>query len=384
MRSIPETCQSHTLQVNDFVNYTAITFSPHVIAGVRRLRELVNNGIWGEHSVAGRDRTASAFSRSLANRSNSSSVGDSNDGVAIRGSESLERREQGGRLMRSLQVGAICIGLVSTGPALAAEDCPFPVNVPAATAPSLASLIAKARSVYSPKGEFETTSAYAARLKTIAQSLPEGPIAIPFPVDELTKFDVDSGQVSVDNFRFTGDCLIFDAVLPAAAKSAVFGHPVRLIDGIPIYGTSYCATYPLQRSVGTPYAASNAYGARALVHVTRETDIGLYFGYGDIGQRLLPEHLTSDPKNPAFEFHATIEEAKSLKANAEIIYLVSPRAPFYTKGEYYSEPKINEPYELFLNTNLFVVQLHCVAIADRKTGKVFASRAATPQILGSP
>jgi len=78
-----------------------------------------------------------------------------------------------------------------------------------------------------------------------------------------------------------------------------------------------------------------------------------------------------------------MDEAKSLKNNAQLLVLVVPFAPFTGKGAQRMEPTIQEPEDTFFSTSFLVAKPLCFAIRDRKSVKIFQAKPANQDLFGA-
>lgn len=257
----------------------------------------------------------------------------------------------------------LLIGLAALFPSIANANCPFTVDgmIPKQ---SLTELIAKAKALNVEKDEFESTSQYEARMAAASEGLFPEVTAIELSFPSLTEYDADKQMVTVSRFSLSSTCLLLETALPAAAKAFTFKKP----PGGYALGSPYCLVHEVERTEGASYEASNSYGATVNVTPITIKQEGLYFGYGYVGQELIPY----SPTNDIFSFEAAPEEARSLKDNAVLVFGISPKAPFYVPGSYYIGAKIRSPQSLTFKLDLLATELICVGIGDRKTGRIFA------------
>lgn len=272
------------------------------------------------------------------------------------------------------KASVVAAALASAASPAAAEDCPIPLTLPSASE-GLSGLIAKAKVAHVKKDEFETTAAYQRRAAAAASGLPQQPVTVAMSLDRQTKYDADSQTVSVSRYAFSTTCLIYEHQLSAEAKAATFGKRPREVAPGLVAGSAYCRKDTVERKEGTAYEASNSYGATVTVEPFVTRDEGLYFGYGETGQEMLRRSEGAPFDEPAFSFTATPDEARSLKDNGVALYLARLRAPYFLSASYYIEPTISSPTSVRTNNELLVVEPLCVAIADKRTGKVYQSRA---------
>lgn len=275
---------------------------------------------------------------------------------------------------------AAALAIIATpGAAVAQEAC---TGMPSSllAAPSLASHIAAAKSANLVKDEFETTEAFNKRVAAAGSGLERGPFAVVLPGKADISFDADTSTVSVSYYALSTTCMVFESALSAEAKAVQFGAPPKKIGSYTSPGTAYCMTADISRTSGKPYEASNSYGAKVTVTPVTVQQVGIFFGMGDLGQELIEAKMdrSTYKRDPAFKFVAPVEDARSLKENAAIAFLVEPKAPFYVKGTYSIAPKIDSPTELFMHSDMLVATPLCAAIVDRKTGRVFATKPVQP------
>lgn len=281
-------------------------------------------------------------------------------------------------MVNSFSKGLACLA-IAAAPAHAQVTCE---GMPASVAglPTLEARIAAAKNSALVKDEFETTAAFRARAAAASAGLPTDPVAIVLPAKTTIEFDADTSTVKVSSYALDPLCWVYEHTMSDEAKALAFGPQPRSIGGLTLSGKPYCLTASVSRASGAPFAASNAYGAKVQVTPVTERRVGFFFGFGDIGLQLVDAKLdrTTYKRAPAFEFQATVDEARSLKDNAAIAVLLKVSPPYYVKGSYLISAKIDSPTEVMIQSDMLAGSPSCFALVDGKTGKVFSSRAAKP------
>jgi hypothetical protein len=232
---------------------------------------------------------------------------------------------------------------------------------------SLADALKKFGSLSLSKDEFETTAAFQARVAAAQVHVSTGDLV--FVIDEhaTTEFNADLGQVTVPRHAMSSTCLVDEFSLSPEMKAIVFGNAAKR------FGSAYCVMDLGEEPSERTYEATNGYGAKVTVQSSVVTNRGVFFGYGDLGQDLfgLRRSYTNDP---LFLFEATVEEARSLKKNAQFLLLAAPRPPFAGKGTYRSKATFDNPRESTYLTDFVVASPQCLAVADKVSGKIFGVR----------
>jgi hypothetical protein len=234
---------------------------------------------------------------------------------------------------------------------------------------SLQTLVDMSKKAGLKKDEFETTAAYQARLSAAGAGLDGKTYVIEWPLDSGFKFDADTGMVSYSNYTLNTTCLISSYGLSDEVKAVKFGPKAK-------YGveSSYCFDRTTSQESGTPYKASNSYGASVEVKPIRAKGVGIYLGSGDISQNVWTGKSRDYSSSDLFKVSMEPEAARSLKENGTALFVISPKAPFAFQSSYHIEPKINRPTEITTTTDYIVADVACVALADPKLKKVYQVR----------
>lgn len=217
------------------------------------------------------------------------------------------------------------------------------------------------------KDEFETTAAYQARVASSQAKVSVGDLVFAIDSHVTTEFNADLGQVTVPSYAMSGTCLVNEATVSPEMKAVSFGKPARYLP------SGYCITESAGSEDQGSYEATNGYGAKVVVEKSHLKNRGVFFGFGDSGQSLFGGRR-SYTNDPLFIFEASVDEARSLKLNAQLLLLATPHAPFVGKGSYYGKPTFDRPQETTFSTDFIVATPLCVALADKVSGKIFATR----------
>jgi hypothetical protein len=272
-------------------------------------------------------------------------------------------------VVRTTAVVGLALSLAT--PAIGQSCEGLPSNVQS-IAP-LESVVTKARGLALKKGEFETSAAFAERSRAAAAGIFDRSLAVLWTQPSMVKYNPDSGVAFVDRYTVNTTCSTFKFQAVEALRGVDLGAD-------PIYDwqkrdTPYCITKDVSRAVTGSYTGSNAYGARRTVTSVKDREVGIMFGIGQIGLDVFPARdFTTVDSSPWLTAQVSVEEAKSLKANGALIFLVEPRAPYFFAGANYISPTVDAPTEISMEKAFLVAMPTCVALIDRATGKIFTSR----------
>jgi hypothetical protein len=251
----------------------------------------------------------------------------------------------------------LAVGLLASV-ASAQTSCPIPSPTEVKAKGVFEAAMLRAKPLGKPKGEFETSADYAARMeKGVSAVAPNGSITFPWVVDLTSfKFDADSGAVSYGRYALGIDC------------------EVNLKD--PSYSLRpFCFQQEVRETTAKPKTMTNGYGAQVEVTTVHDDYVGVILG---------KDHPSSGPlgysSQDLFSFHASVAEAQSLKKNAVMVLRFTPKPPLYLEGGHYYGATVSDPIERFGENYMIVGDLECASLADVATGKVFQTVAigATP------
>jgi TonB family protein len=210
------------------------------------------------------------------------------------------------------------------------------------------------------KGQFETTEAYAARMKSAAAALaPRGTLAVALTLDPRSfNFDADKNSVSYSNPA--DDCTL---------ATFIGGYMTPKLA---------CIRQKISVTRSRPRIMRNAFGAAASVVTVSTVDIGVTNPPVDPGEAD-ERHETSPLRD--IRFGATVSEAVSLKRNAVLVLTLKPEAPFYVDAGWSADATIDNPIEPVERAYLLAGRLLCASIMDRVSGKVFQTQDFTERTI---
>lgn len=234
-----------------------------------------------------------------------------------------------------------------------------------ATAP-LAALVAKAKQAHTVKSEFETTEVYQARSAKAAELFGSGPIITSWPLmDADLHYNADAGRMTVGSTALSASCGMLTFGLSGSDEAVS-------------YGTGGKATLCLETAAPRGNSAKsavmqNAHGTKVKGSILNLKSIGIYLGNGSA-----QEYPWADgsyefiARKPSFDFPIELEAALVLKENASAVIVVRPKRPFFAQATSAgSSATIISPIEINESADMLVADVICIAIADRKSGRLY-------------
>lgn len=203
----------------------------------------------------------------------------------------------------------------------------------------------------SPKGEFETTAEYEARLTPASKRASTKPVVVAVPVDrDYVRYEADAGAMFIQSGSFAegryGDDTISDMSGTVGAAETVRG-------GTPMFHSKGAA-----RLVRT-YAARSRGGVAFKVTETERTTNALYI----TASKLFP--FARAKVSPVIGFSAPVARAPQLKATLKLALVVEPHAPFLFRGAIGPViPSLGNPDVVRALTNVAVVKARCGLVLD--------------------
>lgn len=208
-----------------------------------------------------------------------------------------------------------------------------------------------------PKDEFESTSAYRARRATEMRNFATGPIFIlKRPEDQkFIHYDADSRVFKISGYAFHNTNMNYASAFRAAQFS-------NLYTGISINDNAAVIT-TADRLTGS-YQASNALGARITVNnLDRITTAIFDHANGIVGPSLFPAGKGSDAWLGTIKAEPT--EAKHLKTEIMLAFLVTPKEPFAVFGEHKPyNATISNPNDITEHFSILIATIHCGLVLD--------------------
>lgn len=229
-------------------------------------------------------------------------------------------------------------------------------------------------SVFSPKGEFETTEEYKSRTEDIkipSQLIISRKADIEsFDGKDFIFYNADEGLLKISEFAFhnmnIGAHLISKYNTPELDfdYNSIFYHSVPF--GEMLKSTEY---YPANNSYGAKTKVQRDLMDAELLIDPRKAGLSV-----PIFKSLYPYSLTLKENNNVIgELKLTPKEAKSVKETSYLAFVVEPVKPYNFQKEYtFPEAKISSPYEKNYTTSILVANLKCGLWLDRNN-KVIGS-----------
>ncbi len=215
-----------------------------------------------------------------------------------------------------------------------------------------------------PKGEFETSLAYADRVSA-SESAKEIIISTPINRESL-KYDADNGKFLVTIYLFDGKTRLkfrdfFWSKQDYKTDAGTFNLALK---------------YSSTRKLIGYYTGTNSFGTKSNIEkityfeqaiFENETTYDkplFYITNGNLGSNI---GYISVPMDSAAEFKAKVTAA----------FVIIPKAPYVETGSYQeSEPTFADPYDVKVNATILMADIRCALIMDgaRKVVAAFATR----------
>ncbi|BAI95711.1 hypothetical protein Sj15T_00600 [Sphingobium sp. TA15] len=209
-----------------------------------------------------------------------------------------------------------------------------------------------------PKGEFETTDAYQARLAAGAAS---GPLIISKKIEgaEYLSYNADKAAFEVKSYLFdNSNFSAWDTFY--WAKSDVKASTIGNLD---------VAISSSEVATGT-YSAQNGFGARTTVTKLTRTEKAIF----DRETASYGEQLFIANKDAIVgEVPMSVAEAQSFKPQAKIAFVVVPKLPYVVRANFpQGETTISNPTDVRVNSTVLVADIQCGLLMNG-TNRVIAS-----------
>lgn len=237
------------------------------------------------------------------------------------------------------------------------EACMVPVGQRIAPM-GIDALISKLGST-APRGEFETTAQYEARLQAAASGAPRHAfVAMPIDTKYIT-YDADSGRFRIESFALDNKNASWDIFYDG--PNPPWPRPVGHRDYVDLVERS------VERVVGT-YQASNAYGAKVTVREVMRETVGVLertaTGREDLffadrpWQNIQSNVIAEVPVDPAL--------APNWRQNLNAAALISPKSPFIAKGiKDWGRPRFDLPKETTEQLTAVIADISCMVLTDQ-------------------
>lgn len=219
----------------------------------------------------------------------------------------------------------------------------------------------------SPKGEFETTGHYEARLNSALESLPN-PLVIVRELreaDQLT-YDADKGALIVSKFIFSNAG--FDA------RSTFYHAKVEEFTKGAGSSNLQSVIFQTEKLTGS-YIGSNAFGKNIRVQKSFET---VFVVYDRPDRQFIDSLFGSQTGNKLGEIKMSPSEAQNFKKTYRTALVVVPKRPYIAKATYLSfEPTIQVPEETRTSATVIFADITCGLLMNAKGDVVAAYESST-------
>lgn len=204
-----------------------------------------------------------------------------------------------------------------------------------------------------PKGEYETTAAYEARMAALA---PQSPVIVgTVRRDEgktgSIRYDADAQALSVPAWAFQGK-EGFDPILGFVGTSAS-----DLMTRANINAVVYSRWVPLGS-----HPAQNAFGAKARVQELKYVAKVIFDGNSTDTRK----DLFADRFEEAGRIPMSPMEAKRLKPLLKLAYVIRPQAPYFVNSRYTHTASIDNPRETKFEASVLLADIQCALVIDDK------------------
>jgi hypothetical protein len=263
----------------------------------------------------------------------------------------------------------LCVGILAFAATASAnaQTCPTPTPQQVKATGVFEAAITKAKKLGTPKGQFETTTAYNARMATaIKEIAPHGDLIFPWVADlDTFSYDADTETVKYPTMVLSTFCLVNPS------------------DDAYTLSQPSCFQQQFRSVRGKPQIMQNAFGTKVVGSSVKEDYVGVAYGKGGLGEKSIDSDGTD-----LFSFNAPPDLAKSLKSHAVLWVDIVPAPPLYMEGSLDIDATIDDPTEVYGESYLLVGKFKCLSIADSQTGQVFQTidltdRTPDPEASGS-
>ena len=196
-----------------------------------------------------------------------------------------------------------------------------------------------------PKGEFETSDAYRARL---AASGASGPLIIAKKIEgaKYLAYNADKGAFDVQSYLFDNtNFSAWDTFY--YAKSGVKASTIGNLD----------VTISSSEVTTGSYAAQNGFGAKATITKITRTEKAI-FDRETVGYN---EQLFVNNKDGIIgQVSMSVADAQAFKPQAKIAFVVVPKLPYIVRATFpYGKTTISNPTDVTVNATVLVADIQC-------------------------
>ncbi len=264
----------------------------------------------------------------------------------------------GGSVMKTIALVAIPTAFMATS-ANAQSQCDQYVDQ--IIAPKTFAQAVAALNIPTPKGEFETTAAYQAR---VAGSGETGPLIVSKQPEDrkYLEYDADRQLFAVKSYFF------HNTNFPVWET---FYHAKNGVEAGITYNNIDVVISETETVTGT-YESQNSYGAKATVTKITRTYEAIFDRKANYKETLFP---SSDVTVGYFPME--ISQAQSFKSQVRIAFVVSPKSPYVTRAEFsYGTTTVRNPTDVKVNATVLNADIQCALLMDasNKVLAAFATR----------
>lgn len=219
-----------------------------------------------------------------------------------------------------------------------------------------------------PRGEFETSAQHAERQSRALSGMPATVIVRKAPDDGVKHlpYDADAGELHLLRYAFNNRSFFSYEAL-RAAKIPLQQSPIQNVPSIVVE--------TVEEATGA-YEAQNAYGAKTTVaKVARR--IAAIVDPAAVGpDRFSPNFFATADRPPYLvgKIKVTPEEAKVLRENLVLAFVVAPAPPYYAASSYpIGRVTVANPREIVETAEMLFGDVTCALVIDGRSNRVIAS-----------
>lgn len=204
-----------------------------------------------------------------------------------------------------------------------------------------------------PKGEFETSAAYAAR-QAAAPKPGQSVLRVQLDPESLT-YDADTQAFQYFEYALS-------PIIDFAHLTGLTPDQKTLFDGAE---RPVALMVSQERRDAGSYEAENAYGAKTTVAkwvIDKHVVFEARGRKGPTGDTLLNEHRRYEPRS--LSVRVPIDRAAALKTELSGVALVTPKAPYYATGSEFMAATRTSPTENTVQVSILFADIQCFGIMD--------------------
>ncbi len=234
-----------------------------------------------------------------------------------------------------------------------------------------------------PKSEFETTAVYNARVADAVKKAPSTLLIERVPDRDYLKYDADKGVMVVSTYAFNNETFYWSSALASFKDPAGrWVSNLRKIAAVVTQKQQIVGEYKATTVMGVRFRVLNIASEITAIY-DRQRDCSSLEDCGD----LFPSNKEPNPyKFKVGEVANSVEHkgivgripllsdaAKTLKADAKLIFVVHPRPPFMISGTHRPyKTTIENPRDITEKYDVMISNIECGLVADH-AGKVYGA-----------